>query len=1027
MPSERLTYQEEYDLVVSQGLGLGQLFEAQAILSPNSVAVFDDIVTLTYRQLHFYALNLARELRSQCLELEEPVGIIVRHGVADIVAQVAIIYAGGTCSPMDPTLPDAQIESRLKRLGARCIIVDEPNVERELPFRGVNIDDHSLLTSKVISSTKSDVPVATDTQHRTHFIHTSGTTSKPKAVQITAGSILQVVYHAPFEPVSPTDTIAHINNTSFDVSLFDIWVPLLRGARIAVLSKVVLLDLPAMTAAITQKGITIMATTAALLNLAASTYPRAFSQLKLCFIGGEAANITAIGTIFKHGPPQQLINAYGPTECCIFCLAHQVTQEDIENRTVSIGIPIGRTLAYICDDTGKLVDDGEEGELWIGGAGVSPGYLNDPEKNEKAFAYMQTDQGDQRFYRTGDIVKKRPDGQIDYVGRQDHQVKVRGYRIELEAVESAMLRTGQFSEAAALKVEASGGAGSILVAFAVPASSKPHAVISAIDSLKSMLPAYMVPQIELIPKMPLNNHAKVDRKHLAQLYRERWANLPSNNNKVPEFGTNNTQQRLARLWVEILGLSHLPEDTLADFFKLGATSLQASLLISRIRKHFQTEVSLLTLYDHSTLGDLTSIIEKSHNGSSETVRNERDTWIQDTHIGDDLAPPSCPVIDWCRDTEGRVFFTGGTGFVGAFLLADLLRTREIRQVGCLVRATSPEEGLGRLKQALGKYGQWEERFRDKLLILCGSLEDVYLGFGYERFHEIASWASVIFHLGARVNYTQPYSLHRPANVIGTRNIVRLACAGGRTKAVHYVSSISCFGPTGFITGTKVITEDEPLLKHVEALAFDHGYAQSQWVAEGLLRRLMDRNFPIAIYRPGFITGHSQTGACNPDDFFSRLINSCAQVGSYPLLPNQRKEFVPVDWVNRIILQIASATRSNPLGHAYHIVPPSQDTSIDMNETMDLVAITSKTAIKGIPYKDWASALTENCPSGLQPLLPMLSERAYQGLTRWELYENMPVYDSTNTARVMREMGISLDFPVLDERLMGKYLAFLSDC
>ncbi|OQE23798.1 hypothetical protein PENSTE_c008G02909 [Penicillium steckii] len=1027
MPSEKLTYQEEYDLLVCEGQGLGQIFEAQARQSPNAIAIIDDEVTFTYCQLHFYALNVAHELRLMCLEAEEPVGIIVRHGLADIVAQIAIIYAGGTCAPMDPTLPDAQIESRLNRLGARFFLVDKSNVERKLPFRHVNVDDHSLLTGKVNSFLKSDIPVATDIYHRTHFIHTSGTTSEPKAVQIVARSILQVVYHAPFEPVSPADTVAHINNTSFDVSLFDIWVPLLRGARIAVLSKVILLDLPAMAAAIAQKGITIMATTAALLNLAASTYPRAFSQLRICFIGGEAANMTAIETIFQHGPPQRLINAYGPTECCIFCLAHQVTQEDIINHTVSIGKPIGRTIAYICDDYGELVDDGQEGELWIGGAGVSPGYLNDPEKNEKSFAYMQTDQGEKRFYRTGDRVKRRSDGQIDYVGRQDHQVKVRGYRIELEAVESAMLRTGQFSETAALKVEANGGAGSILVAFAVPISSKPHAVISAIDSLKSMLPEYMVPQIELIPKMPLNSHAKVDRKHLARLYRERWANLPSTNNKDLEFDTKNTTQRLASLWVEILGLPRLPEDTLADFFKLGATSLQASLLISRIRKHFQSDVSLLALYDHSTLGALTSIIEKSHNGSSETVRNEQDIWIQDTQIGDDLAFPSRPVIDWRRDTEGRVFFTGGTGFVGAFLLADLLRAREVRQVGCLVRATNSEEGLDRLKQALGKYGQWEERFTDKLLILCGSLEDVYLGFGYERFHEIASWASVIFHLGAKVNYTQPYSLHRPANVLGTRNIVRLACAGGRTKAVHYVSSISCFGPTGFVTGAKVIMEDEPLLKHVKALPFDHGYAQSQWVAEGLLRRLMERQFPIAIYRPGFITGHSQTGACNPDDFFSRLIQSCAQIGSYPLLPNQSKEFVPVDYVNKIILHIASASGSSSLGYAYHIVPPSQDTSIDMNETMDLVATTSKRSIKGITYKDWAGALIENCPSRLQPLLPMLAERAHQGLTRWELYENMPVYDSTNTARLLKQMGVSLEFPVLDQRLMGKYLDFLSDC
>lgn len=1017
-----LSYSKEYDLVVDQGHGLGQLFEAKAKELPNAVAVIDDKITITYEELHLRALQISHQLFKNNLGLEEPVGIIVQHGWADIVAQMAIIYAGGSCAPMDPTLPDAQIQGRLEKLGTRYTLVDRANMSREIHFEQINLEDGSISTPEDASMADKDVPVITTLEHRTHLIHTSGTTSEPKAVQIAARSILQVVYHAPFGPVDFTDTVAHVNNTSFDVSLFDIWVPLLRGARIAVLSKLVLLDLPSMATTIKEKGITIMATTTALLNLAASTYPRAFSQLKICFIGGEAANVAAIETVLKQGPPQNLINAYGPTECCIFCLVHKVTPGDVQSGTVSIGKPIGRTVAHIVDAIGTPVLDGEEGELWIGGPGVSPGYVNQPGKNDSAFVYLPYEKKTQKFYRTGDRVKRRPDGQIDYVGRLDHQVKVRGYRIELEAVETAMLQTGHFSETVALKVEAGGDAGSILVAFAVASPDKPFVMASAIDSLKTMLPDYMVPQIELIPKMPLNSHAKVDRKSLTSLYRERWSS--SNTLSIKKVNTGSTQQQLANLWVDILGLSSLPEDPNADFFELGATSLQASLLISHIRRDLGADVSLLTLYDNSNLADLASTIDRSQNRIAETVRHEQNTWIQDTYIADDLAPPSGPVIDWRRDTEGRVFLTGGTGFVGAFLLSDLLRDPEVHQVGCLVRAANPTIGLERIKLAMGKYGQWEERFTDKLLTLCGKLEDVYLGLGYERFQEIAGWSSVVFHLGARVNYTQPYSLHRPANVIGTRNILRFACAGGRTKAIHYVSSISCFGPTGFVTGTKLITEDEPLLKHVEALPYDHGYAQSQWVAETLLRRVMDRKFPIAIYRPGFITGHSQTGACNPDDFFSRLIHSCAEMGSYPLLPNQRKEFVPVDYVNAAILRIATSTASSSLGHAYHIVPPNRKSSIDMNETMDLVGSASGASIKGLPYQEWIKLLEDKSPYRLQPLQPMLAEKVHEGLTRWELYENMPVYDTTNTDRMLNISG-GLDFPVLNRELMDKYVSYLA--
>ncbi|CAG8080288.1 unnamed protein product [Penicillium olsonii] len=1028
MPSHILSNPEEYELAVDQNIGLGQLFYNQMERNPASTAIIDGNEKISYQELHANALLIAQNLIEYQIKLEEPVGIIVQHGIADVVTQMAIIYAGGSCVPMDSTLPDILIQTRLEKLHTRCILVDDCNKHRNLNFHRFDVSGRTPLKSKeswLSWLSKSEIPLPATLEHRTHLIHTSGTTSDPKAVQIVARSILQIVYHAPFEAIEETDTVAHVNNTSFDVALFDIWVPLLRGARIAVLSKAILLNLPAMAAAIDQMGITIMATTTALLNLAATTYPRAFAQLKTCFIGGEAANVAALETILTQGPPRQLINAYGPTECCIFCLAHKVTLDDTSSGVISIGKPVGRTVARICDEVGKSVPDGEEGELWIAGAGVSPGYVGQTEKNAACFVSLAEDEKTQRFYRTGDRVRRRiGDGQIDYLGRQDHQVKVRGYRIELEAVEAAMLKTRQFSEVAALKVEAGEGAGSVLVAFAVPTSSQPKAVVSATKSLKATLPSYMVPQIEVISQLPLNGHGKVDRKTLSQLYRKRWVDQTASNTHNGHAQKGTIEERLANIWKNILGNSSIPLGTETDFFDLGATSLQASLLISRIREIFNASISLLTLYDNSTLGRLTIVVEEEldcSGGKHETIRDEQSVWIEDTKVADDLVPPSGPVVDWRRDTEGRVFFTGTTGFVGAFMVADLLRMREVHQVGCLVRASDVDSGFKRVKSTMIKYGQWEERFAEKLLVLCGSLEDIYLGLGYGRFHEIAKWASVIFHLGARVNYTQPYSMHRPANVVGTRNVLRLASTG-RNKALHYVSSISCFGPTGLVTGTQTIAEDEPLLKHVVALPYDHGYAQSQWVVEGLLKRVMDRNFPVAIYRPGFITGHSRTGACNSDDFFSRLIHSCAEMGYYPLLPNQRKEFVPVDYVNATILHIAGSPAGSSLGHAYHIVPPSRAVSIDMNDAMELVSMASgEDSVRGLPYSEWVELLSKKVPKRLQPLQPMLAERAQGSLTRWEMYENMPLYDTTNTARALESYPGGLQFPALDRTLMRKYI------
>lgn len=1020
-----LTPVEMYEDAVLQNRGLAQLFYDQVIRHPTSVAIFDDQVTITYGQLHSRACQLAHQLSQGSLAREEPVGIIVKHGISDIVAQMAIIYAGGSCAPMDPTLPDEQIQSRLQGLATRHILVDQANRGRHLQFIPIVVDaSHEY----VLSNEDGVYPVATNLSYRSHLIHTSGTTSEPKAVQILGRSILQVAYHAPFEPLMEADVVAHANNSSFDVSLFDVWAPLLQGACIAVLSKAVIIDLPALAGYIDRMGITVMATTTALFNLAAATYPRAFSKLRICFIGGEAANMAAIETVFKEGPPSMLINAYGPTECCVFCLAHRITPMDIEAGSVSIGLPIGRTLAYIVDDLGE---PSEEGELLIGGAGVSPGYVNLPEKNAQAFITasrrLAPSGNPIHLYRTGDIVRRRVDGQFDYVGRRDNQVKIRGFRVELEAVETALLNTGHFSEAIAMKIESpQQGAGSMLVAYATPAdTSGPFDICAALKLLNGVLPDYMIPHLELIDQMPLNSHAKVDRKHLSQLFRQRWQSQPVSVEtlcKDNRFLCKDTRAVLANIWSTIVASLKSSYEDDDDFFVLGGTSLQASILIDQIRRNFDTEISLLTLYDNSTLSALATIIDKGQGGLSEEIHNDSDLWIEDTTLGDEIQLPPGPIVDWCRNIEGRVFFTGATGFVGAFMLADMLRMSNVHQVGCLVRAQSAADGMKRLRAALLKYGLWENQFAYKLLAFPGSLEDRYLGLGFPQFNELANWASVVFHLGARVNYTQPYSLHRPANTVGTINVVHFACAS-RVKPVHYVSSISCFGPTGFVTGATTVHEDESLLPHLKALPYDHGYAQSQWVADQLLRRLMDRGFPISIYRPGFITGHSKTGACNPDDFFSRLILACRDMGCYPNLPNQRKEFVPVDYVNSIILHIAA--KPDSLGHAYHIVPPTRDASIDMNDTMKLIRDCSGSQIKGVSYQVWIERLAAAPHARLRPLQPMLAEKVQEGKTRWELYENMPLYLNSNTMQALTDFPGGLEFPVLERDLMQRYVRYLT--
>lgn len=996
----------------------------QARSSPYATAVIYGKHVLSYAQLHSKAKCLANRLRQlDGFRSESPTAILVAPGPKDIIAQIAVLYAGGTCVPLSPSLPDQQADSRLADVGSHHLIVDAENENRlAIPYR-VCIENE-LATSEVIQHTYH-VAVSTTLGHRTHMLFTSGTSGKPKAVQILARSILQLVYHSPFSPLNSQDRVGKVNDTSFDASLYEIWIPLLRGAIIVVLDRDVLFIPSVLAKSIDCYKVSVLLVTTAVLNLTAAACPWVFSRLRLLLSGGEIADKKAMQKILESAPPQQLINCYGPTECCVFSFAHRVTLNDCRmNGPVSIGKPIGKAIAYILDESFLPVEDDQMGELFIGGPGISRGYFNRESQNGSSFveiAGLAKFGLHMRLYRTGDLVRRRKSGLVDFIGRRDNQVKIRGYRIELEAVEAALLKTGCFLQAVAMKIDSPReGAGSILVAFAIPLSPEENGQQNhIIEILKGFLPNYMMPRIQLIKEFPLNSNGKVDRQKLRDLILEPWR-LRSNS---IHSGSMDTISRLERIWLDILALPQLQLDSDEDFFLLGGTSLQAAVLIQHIRQDFRTEISSLSLYDNSSLSSLANFINTSKDSKPPTMKDHRNEWLADSRLAEGFVLPAGGLREWRSDTEGNVFLTGATGFVGAHFLCQLLKMPEVRQVGCLVRASDAASGLLRIRESLQKYGIWEDSMSSVLMVIPGRLEDETLGLGQERFDKIADWASVVFHLGAHVNYSKPYSSHRPANVLGTLNVLRLAITGRRPKALHYMSSISAFGPTGMITGVSRILEDESILAHLDALPYDHGYAQSQWVADRMLQNTIDKGFPVAIYRPGFITGPVTTGLSNPDDFFNRLMTSCLQMGCYPILYNQRKEFITVDYVNSALLHIASSNKN--LGHAFHLVPQDHSASADMIEIFEILKRLGFPNLHGLPYGEWAKRLMmKDTAKRLKPLVPMLTEKIYKDLTRWELYENMPVYETANTIRALAGHPKSknkISCPPLDENLMKLYL------
>ncbi|KAK6512947.1 hypothetical protein TWF506_009109 [Arthrobotrys conoides] len=999
--------------------GMISLFLHRAEECPSQLAFVDagGETTVTYSELVAKVKNLASILRKRTIPFESPIAILTAKGLDQIIAQLAIVFVGGTCVPLDPSVSDEQIQVRLDDAQPVYLITDVENQNRQLDgVPQVSISHERLNSPSTAVRGEDCVPTVTYPDTRSHIFYTSGTTGKPKGVQVLARGLYRMLLWA---KMSPRDLVGHVTNPTFDISMIDIWIPLMSGATIVHFSKDILSSPFTFSKLLKQSCVSWMVISTGLFNIVAFACPDAFSSVEILATGGEAANSMAMKLVLENGPPGKLINVYGPTECTAWCTYHEVTLKEAASGCVGIGGPIvGSDLYILNEDLQQVTEDLDTiGELCVGGPCLSPGYFNRPDLTEKAFVNVKEltkDGKPKRVYRTGDLVRYRKYGQLEYIGRKDNQVKIHGFRVELEGIEATIVRQCAVSMAAVLKIQplqSEPGTSAFLLAYIVLKSEEGGSLQAVSDKLKEVLPWYSIPCLRLIDQLPLNASGKVDRKSLAQLY---YSSLE----KTSETDSKSTLNRLQSIWLKTLAQPPSTIEPNDNYFSLGGTSLQSATLILKVRKEFGVALTTDALYQHQTLATMAEYLDRGAKNDFDA----KECMQKDALLSEGLQPLDGPVPDWRSDAEGDVLVTGATGFLGAYLVHALLLMPETKKIQCLVRAKDVAHGMSRLLSAFAKYGisigKHEEPLLSKLVILPGDLANTNLGLDQASFDDISKSCAAIFHFGALVNYVQPYNVHRPANTIGTLNIIRLAVTG-KPKAIHYSSSFVAHGPTGLFKGPISLPEDEPLEPHLEGLMYDLGYSQSQWVAEQLLWKSIRNGIPISIYRPGFILGHSESGYGNPDDFMGRFIISCIKMGTYPLLPKQRKEFIPVNHCIRDILHI-SYSNSN-LGRAYTIAPLDHSASVEWNDTFELLKQCGDFKLQGYPYAEWINQLPDTVDERLQPLMPMFKEKVYGEKTRWEVWENMAIYQTNNTRGAIANSKNPEGCSPLNERLLRRYL------
>lgn len=995
-------HEQQYQLVnwnetqrsFSVGRCLHECFEAQVERSPEAVAISFREHSLTYRALEQQSNQLAHYLQRCGVGPGRLVGILLERSLDMVIGLLGILKAGGAYVPLDPEYPVERLAYIVRDSGLQVLLTQEGLLDRAGSQPALEIV--SLERDGVsIAQEKDTRPICQVTdQDLAYVLYTSGSTGKPKGVQIPHAAVVNFLCSMREEPgLCASDVLLAVTTISFDIAGLELFLPLTTGAHVVLLSRDCVLDGKVLATHIEKASATVMQATPATWHLLLEAGWQGKSAVKI-LCGGEALTRDLANRLLHKGAG--VWNLYGPTETTIWSTLWQVEAGD---GPVSIGRPIANTQVYVLDAALAPVPVGVTGDIYIGGAGVAHGYLHRPELTTERFIPDPfSSQAGQRLYKTGDRGCYRPDGTLVYLGRGDQQVKLRGFRIELGEIEAVLTSHPAVQAAAVLMREDTPGSPR-LVAYMLPTAAEPADGVALRAWLKQHLPDYMIPAAFLtLEAFPLTPNGKIDRRALPLPK----VALPTEELEAPR---NDVERTLAALWCELLEIKAV--GIRQNFFELGGHSLIAPRLMTRINEVWQIELPLRALFAAPTIAELAHIIVDAREGKSLALPVPVEDLHAEVVLDADIRPRQ-PFHT--RKTQAEtIFLTGATGFLGAHVLSELLLQTQAT-IYCLLRTSTLDDGRRRLQAHLQAHRLWDATYAGRIIPVPGDLAQPLLGLSSQAFTLLAEQIESIYHAGAWVNFTYPYQALKASNVLGTQEVLRLA---GRAQApLHFVSTLGVFAAQNYAHQT-VLKEDTPL---TDTTGLNDGYTQSKWVAEQLVLLARTRGIVSTIYRPGMISGHSQTGIGNTTDLVWAILKGCIQLGSAPQL-EQQVNLAPVDYVSKAIVYLSR--RPELAGQIFHLFNPQ---AVSWHNLMQWTNTLGHT-LRPIPYQQWrtevfSAAGDVSSGNAFLPFLPLLEkfDAEQASASQKQLF-----FDDQQTQAGL--MGSEIACPQVNERVLKTYLSY----
>lgn len=917
-----------------------QIFEEQVARTPDNIAVVHEDKKLTYKDLNEKSNQLANYLRKTYkIKGDDLIALFLNRSEYIIIAILGVLKAGGAYVPLATGYPDKRIAHILKNMATRLIITTASyakqfvsHYKKNSTFSILSIDEHEL-QNKLTKLPLANLSTITTSNNLAYVMYTSGTTGVPNGVMVEHKNVVSLAYKTNYINITANDCIMELSDISFDASTFEIWGALLHGARLYIPENVVelLSDLIYFKQLLSKYNVSILWLTKTLFDELYIQDNALFKKLTYLLIGGEALNYNLINKIANSEYcPKYLINGYGPTENTTFSCTFRINMHGILNLgTVPIGKPIANKSAYILNDNLIPVPLGCIGELYLGGDGLARGYLNQSQLTSQKFLnnpfQIESEKRlntNTRIYKTGDLVRMLPDGNIEYIGRNDSQIKINGYRIELSEIESKLVQYPQIRQALVLVDSKSKN----IVAYYIAKHKLDESVIN--NYLKTELPKYMLPQALIyLKKLPVTINGKLDKQSLPT------TKVTDLNTYVPP--RNPLEAQICRIFAETLNYPTEKVSINDDFFNLGGNSISVIRLIAKLQRNFNVCVN--DVFKLRTPAKIASVTQYTKNNLLNKLELIKNIYAKIQYNIENTEVPATIKFNFTKTVKSisTVLLTGSTGHLGCHILYQLLQETKYR-IYLLVRQTDnvTKNGYNRICDKFKYYFDINlEDFHDRLIVWESDLTEINLGLNEVQYQELVTNLDSIIHCAALVKHYGDYMDFYKVNVQSTINLLDL-CKLTQYKDFHYISTIGVFTDSQSSEimlpvkrhkeygSRRVFTEDSVTDIRIDKRKFYTYYTQTKYEGELITLKYKKYGIKSSIYRVGNLSMNSKNykNQANIEEnaFFQRV----KTILNFGVVPKELSEveISPVDCVAEAIIKLFQQDKL--INQTYHVFNPN---------------------------------------------------------------------------------------------------------